>query len=91
MPAVTWHGKNRSKTGDGKKQPEWAGPTPQVSVRAARTDGFVQLVPELPKMPRCPWMGAKRTLSGQFITTSAEVTPNGCLVRESPKYGLESG
>ena len=27
---------------------------------------------------------ASRILSGQFITTSAEVTPNGGLVRESP-------
>ena len=30
------------------------------------------------------------TYSGQFITTSAEVTPNG-LVRKHPKYGLKSG
>ena len=29
--------------------------------------------------------------SGQFITTSAEVTPNGGLVRESPQNGLKSG
>ena len=27
--------------------------TPKVSARAAPTDGFVQLMPELPKMPRC--------------------------------------
>ena len=55
MPAVTWHGKT-VKTGDGNRA-GWAWPPPQVSVRAARTDGFVQLVPELPKMPRFPWMG----------------------------------
>ena len=30
-------------------------------------------------------------LSGQFITTSAEVTPNGGLVRESPQNGLKLG
>ena len=29
--------------------------------------------------------------SGQFITTSAEVTPNGGLVRESPQNGLKLG
>ena len=53
MPAVTWHGKTGPKRGM-ETLPEWAWPKPQVSVRAARTDGFVQLVPELPKMPRCP-------------------------------------
>ena len=30
-------------------------------------------------------------MSGQIITTSAEVTPNGGLVRESPKNPLNSG
>ena len=29
--------------------------------------------------------------SGQFIATSAEVTPNGGLVRESPQNTLNSG
>ncbi len=29
--------------------------------------------------------------AGQFITTSAEVTPNGGLVRESPQNGLKLG
>ena len=29
--------------------------------------------------------------SEQFITTSAEVTPNGGLVRESPQNGLKIG
>ena len=30
-------------------------------------------------------------VSGQIITTSAEVTPNGGLVRESPQNPLNSG
>ena len=30
-------------------------------------------------------------LPGQFIATSAEVTPNGSLVRESPQNPLNSG
>ena len=29
--------------------------------------------------------------SGQFITTSAEVTPNGGLVREFPQNDIELG
>ena len=36
------------------------------------------------------FLDAKK-LSGQFITTSAEVTPNGGLVRESPQNGLKLG
>ena len=35
---------------------------------------------------RKKWVG-----SGQIITTSAEVTPNGGLVRESPQNPLNSG
>ena len=30
------------------------------------------------------FFGTVHSISGQFITTSAEVTPNGGLVRESP-------
>ena len=30
-------------------------------------------------------------LSGQILATSAEVTPNGGLVRESPQNGLKLG
>ena len=30
-------------------------------------------------------------MSGQIITTSAEVTPNGGLIREYPQNGLNSG
>ena len=32
-----------------------------------------------------------RIFSGQFITTSAEVTPNGGVVRESSQNGLKLG
>ena len=32
-----------------------------------------------------------KSMSGQIIATSAEVTPNGGLVRESPQNALNSG
>ena len=66
----------RSKTGM-VKRPEWAWPPPQVSVRAARTDGFVQLVPELPKMPRFPWMGVLHThFVGEDLERCFDLPPN---------------
>ena len=37
------------------------------------------------------WTSLELDGSGQFITTSAEVTPNGGLVRESPQNGLKLG
>ena len=37
------------------------------------------------------WCHLQFILSGQFIATSAEVTPNGGLARESPQNGLKLG
>lgn len=62
MPAVTWHGKTVQNGGWKNGRMDVA--CLQVSVRAARTDGFVQLVPELPKMPRFPLDGCFADFGG---------------------------
>ena len=40
---------------------------------------------------RRPGLGLQKTVAEQITTTSAEVTLNGGLVRESPKNPLNSG
>ena len=37
------------------------------------------------------WMSQEVIVTGQIIATSAEVTPNGGFVRESPQNPLNSG